>query len=97
MKLYADPEAYAFLNHFADDLRFVFITSFASVESGEGPAHAVITSEEGIRMVVEPIEAEKCDRCWHLRPDVGHNPAHPTLCGRCDANLHGEGEMRHHA
>ena len=25
---------------------------------------------------------------------VGVNPAHPTLCGRCDSNLHGKGESR---
>ncbi|HTH46768.1 MAG TPA: zinc finger domain-containing protein [Candidatus Limnocylindria bacterium] len=25
----------------------------------------------------------KCERCWHWENDVGHNPAHPTLCARC--------------
>ncbi|WP_435019678.1 isoleucine--tRNA ligase [Tundrisphaera sp. TA3] len=25
----------------------------------------------------------KCERCWNLRPTVGQDPAHPTLCGRC--------------
>jgi isoleucyl-tRNA synthetase len=25
----------------------------------------------------------KCERCWNLRPDVGQDAAHPTLCGRC--------------
>jgi isoleucyl-tRNA synthetase len=36
----------------------------------------------------------KCERCWHYREDVGVNPAHPTICGRCDSNLHGNGEIR---
>ena len=26
---------------------------------------------------------KKCDRCWRVLPEVGSNPAHPTLCLRC--------------
>jgi len=26
---------------------------------------------------------QKCARCWRHRVDVGVNPAHPELCGRC--------------
>jgi isoleucyl-tRNA synthetase len=37
----------------------------------------------GVAVKVELARGEKCDRCWQVRPDVGHNPAHPTLCGRC--------------
>jgi len=36
----------------------------------------------------------KCERCWHYRDDVGHDAAHPTLCGRCTSNLYGAGENR---
>ncbi len=25
----------------------------------------------------------KCERCWHWEMDVGKNPEHPTICGRC--------------
>ena len=25
----------------------------------------------------------KCERCWNLRPTVGQDPNHPTLCARC--------------
>jgi isoleucyl-tRNA synthetase len=46
---------------------------------------------------VSPTTLAKCERCWHYSDDVGHNPAHPTLCGRCDNNLHGNGEVRHFA
>ena len=28
---------------------------------------------------------------------VGHDPAHPHLCGRCTSNLYGAGEARHAA
>jgi isoleucyl-tRNA synthetase len=34
---------------------------------------------------VEVVRAEgqKCERCWHWETDVGSNPEHPTVCGRC--------------
>jgi len=38
--------------------------------------------------------AEKCERCWHYRADVGAHADHPTLCGRCYSNLFGAGEQR---
>jgi isoleucyl-tRNA synthetase len=44
-----------------------------------------------------PSGAEKCERCWHYRRDVGHDHAHPTLCGRCTSNLFGAGEKRRYA
>ncbi|MGA1066955.1 MAG: zinc finger domain-containing protein [Alphaproteobacteria bacterium] len=36
-------------------------------------------------MAVEPTRTtdEKCDRCWRHLPNVGSNPEHPDLCGRC--------------
>jgi isoleucyl-tRNA synthetase len=43
---------------------------------------------------VRPLPHAKCERCWHVRADVGANPEHPGLCGRCIDNLHGEGETR---
>ncbi len=76
----ADYEALAALG---DDLRFVTITSAASVALGE---------ELAVR--VTPSVHPKCERCWHWRADVGADAAHPTLCGRCVANLFGAGESR---
>ena len=81
--LSAQPEDLALLQTLADDLKFVLITSAASVVAGDELAVAV-----------KPSEHAKCERCWHYRADVGVNPAHPTLCGRCDSNLHGAGEVR---
>nr|MCU0869243.1 isoleucine--tRNA ligase [Burkholderiales bacterium] len=69
-----------------DDLRFVLITSQASVVRVADAATESIT--------VTPLAHAKCGRCWHWRADVGHDPAHPDLCGRCTSNLHGAGEAR---
>jgi isoleucyl-tRNA synthetase len=81
--LQAVPEDHALLASLGNDLKFVFITSQLNLEAGDSLAAKVAVSEE-----------TKCERCWHYAPDVGVNPAHPTLCGRCDSNLHGEGEKR---
>jgi isoleucyl-tRNA synthetase len=28
-------------------------------------------------------EGQKCERCWHWETDVGADPEHATICGRC--------------
>ena len=81
--LTASPADHALLASLGDDLKFVFIVSKVVLQSGEALAVAVT-----------PSTAVKCERCWHYRDDVGVNPEHPTLCGRCDSNLHGAGETR---
>jgi isoleucyl-tRNA synthetase len=32
---------------------------------------------------VERATGQKCERCWRWELDVGRDPAHPTICGRC--------------
>jgi isoleucyl-tRNA synthetase len=49
---------------------------------------------EALGVSVRPSSGRKCERCWHWRDDVGHDAAHPTLCGRCTSNLFGAGEVR---
>ena len=34
-------------------------------------------------VTVQKAEGENCERCWHWETDVGSNPNHPTICGRC--------------
>jgi isoleucyl-tRNA synthetase len=33
--------------------------------------------------LVTKADGQKCERCWHWETDVGANPEHPTICGRC--------------
>ena len=73
----------------ADDLRFVLITSAVQLESAGNTADA---GEFFVHAAAS--EATKCERCWHWRRDVGVDAKHPTICGRCTANLFGAGEPR---
>jgi isoleucyl-tRNA synthetase len=88
LDIYASGEAYAALASLADDLRFVLITSRATVHEA---------TSNTLRVEVSSSAHVKCDRCWHYRADVGGDPAHPTICGRCVSNLFGAGEPRHYA
>ncbi|MFN5508745.1 MAG: isoleucine--tRNA ligase [Burkholderiales bacterium] len=83
VNLQVGPEDHALLASLGNDLKFVFITSQLNLEEGSELVAKVSVSQD-----------TKCDRCWHYSPDVGVNSAHPTLCGRCDSNLHGAGEKR---
>ncbi len=83
VRITAGPEDRALLESLGEDLRFVLITSAATVVDGTELA-----------VQVTPSTATKCERCWHYRDDVGTDAEHPTLCGRCVSNLFGAGETR---
>ena len=86
------------LNILQDELRFVLITSKASVAAAsERPADARSTEVDGLWISIAKSAGEKCVRCWHHREDVGADTAHPELCLRCVDNVDGDGEVRHYA
>jgi isoleucyl-tRNA synthetase len=83
LSITANAADHALLATLGDDLKFVTITSLARLLAGDELA-----------VSVTPSAAQKCDRCWHYRDDVGADAAHPTICGRCTSNLYGAGEPR---
>ena len=88
LDIHAHGAAHDSLARLGDDLRFVFITSRATMHRADaGPP----------RVEVAPSKHTKCERCWHYRGDVGAEPAYADICGRCVANLHGAGEPRVYA
>ncbi|RMM50578.1 Isoleucine--tRNA ligase [Pseudomonas syringae pv. atrofaciens] len=96
--LYAEESLVADLSKLSNELRFVLITSTASVAPfASAPADAVVTEVAGLKLKVLKSSHAKCARCWHHREDVGANPEHPEICGRCVDNISGAGEVRHYA
>ena len=79
-----DDVDFAILHSLQDDLRFVTITSSANIE----------LSTAGLEVLVRASQFKKCGRCWHHTADVGADPTHAELCGRCVSNLFGAGEDR---
>jgi isoleucyl-tRNA synthetase len=96
--LYCSADLHASLHALGDELRFVLITSAATLLPLDAAgADAVSTEMPELRLQISVAGEEKCERCWHRCPDVGHSTAHPTLCGRCIENIDGAGEMRQFA
>ncbi|MDU9390453.1 isoleucine--tRNA ligase [Pseudomonas sp. zfem002] len=96
--LFADEALGNDLGKLGNELRFVLITSAASVAPFvEAPADAVVTEVAGLKLKVVKSGHAKCGRCWHFRADVGANPEHPEICERCVDNISGSGEVRHYA
>jgi len=94
--LYADSDLAAKLHSLGAELRFVLLTSAATVAPlADAPADAQAGEQlKGLKIGLAKAEGEKCPRCWHFTTDVGQNPEHAEICGRCYTNVAGHGEER---
>ncbi|AXF21490.1 isoleucine--tRNA ligase [Burkholderia pyrrocinia] len=84
--VHASGARYDALASLGEDLKFVLITSAATVVKVDDEAQESVD--------VAASKYQKCERCWHYRDDVGAHADHPTLCGRCFSNLFENGEIR---
>ncbi|MBP1149397.1 isoleucine--tRNA ligase [Methylocaldum sp. RMAD-M] len=96
VELYGSQPILERLAPIESELRFLFITSYASLRP-EGDSGTLPTGIEGLELKVRASDKPKCVRCWHHREDVGKHPDHPELCGRCVENVAGQGETRLYA
>lgn len=78
--LYADGELYDFLKSVENELPEIFITSYVTVEKGEGEVKGDV---EGLSVTISKAQGEKCERCWKYSDTVGNCAEHPTLCAHC--------------
>ena len=93
--LYANSEIATALAKLENELRFVLLTSQASVKPLENAPQQAVTSDiQGLKIELVKAQGDKCPRCWHYTVD--NNPT-THLCKRCEENIHGNGEVRHFA
>ncbi|MGY6216668.1 isoleucine--tRNA ligase [Methylolobus aquaticus] len=94
-----DAPGFERLSRLGDELRFLLLTSYASVipDSATESSPRLPTDVPGLELNLKKSEHAKCVRCWHHRHDIGTHPDHPELCGRCVENVAGAGEIRHYA
>ena len=78
VEISAGSFAYMLLNHYRDQLRYLFIVS--QVDLLEPNAEI---SEEGLDVTITRAQGEKCDRCWNYSVHVGEFSRYPTVCERC--------------
>ncbi|MCP4390077.1 MAG: isoleucine--tRNA ligase, partial [Gammaproteobacteria bacterium] len=97
--IHADQALVDQLQVISDELRFVMITSSATLNPLDAGQAEAVSLRNGGKIVIEasPSAFEKCVRCWHHREDVGSHTEHPELCGRCIENVDGNGEQRRYA
>jgi isoleucyl-tRNA synthetase len=86
VEIRASGDAYHLLQSLGDDLKFVLITSAATLIQAD--------NADTLSIQVQASAYKKCERCWHYRADVDSHTEHFGLCGRCVANLFGSGEKR---
>ncbi len=79
--LTASGQDLALLQSVADQLPFIFIVSRVGVHAGTGE----------LDILIAPSTHQKCERCWHWRDDIGQDPVHPHICGRCVDSLNEAG------
>jgi isoleucyl-tRNA synthetase len=70
------------LEHYRDQLRYLFIVSSVQVGGDPGP-RALPSDLPGLEIAVEPAEGAKCERCWNYSTRVGSFPNYPAVCERC--------------
>jgi isoleucyl-tRNA synthetase len=93
--IYCDSSWRERLSRLGDELRFLFITSYARVHPlEERLSDSAETEIKGLYVEVATSDFPKCIRCWQHRADVGINKDHPKICGRCVQNITGPGEQR---
>ena len=97
IQLFADSALSESLAKLGDELRFVTITSKASLSGLEGSHGAEDSAMEGLKVSLQRSAAKKCVRCWHFIDDVGTHADHPEVCGRCISNISGQAEVRLYA
>lgn len=91
LTIFADDAAYGLLQE-AGNLKELFIVSAVELKekTAELPEQAV--QLEGVSVIVQPADGEKCERCWVISTEVGQNNEHPSLCPRCASVLAEEGQ-----
>ncbi len=95
--IWADGEVKSALDWAGEELRFILLTSRATVaalDAAPADLPRVAVGDGSIAVRVQVTEHPKCVRCWHHRPEVGSAEHHPELCGRCIENVDGAGERR---
>ncbi|HEU4478174.1 MAG TPA: class I tRNA ligase family protein, partial [Pyrinomonadaceae bacterium] len=64
------------LEHYRDELRYLFIVSQVEVTQAD-------TGRADVTIKILAAEGNKCERCWNYSTRVGDSTQFPTVCERC--------------
>ena len=83
-----DPESklYKILDSLKDDLGMIFITSMCKFnptdQTNIAPEKVKINDSE-LSIFVKKADGIKCERCWKISDNIGHDSTHTTICSSC--------------
>jgi isoleucyl-tRNA synthetase len=83
--VFAESEKdWSFLKRYEDIFPALFIVSQAELKKGK-PHSSVADSDkaEGVAIIVEKADGEKCSRCWNYSVSVNKFKDYPSICQRC--------------
>lgn len=85
VKLFVDKKSLDFLINHEDFLPTLFIVSSVEVINNAAPPESALKSSEidGLSILVEKAEGDKCKRCWNFDVTVGKYNDFPDLCNKC--------------
>ncbi|MHB1629648.1 MAG: zinc finger domain-containing protein, partial [Bacilli bacterium] len=67
----------------AEQWKELLIVSDVRLQGSAKEAPADALRFEASAVAAAAAAGQKCERCWHIREDVGRNAAYPGVCGRC--------------
>ncbi|MBF0331311.1 MAG: isoleucine--tRNA ligase [Candidatus Omnitrophica bacterium] len=79
----------AVLKGLIDELPMLLIVSQVVVEEAAAITVAVSSAFPQTEIVVEKADGAKCPRCWNYKLDIGTDPDHVEICGRCTRAVKG--------
>ena len=94
--IYCSRDLYNTLNALNGELKFIFITSNASLRSidEKESSNNISINNHLLAIDIKNSNNKKCERCWHKCKTVGINKKYGNICHRCITNVYGEGEIR---
>ena len=97
--IYCSKDLFNILNIIDKELKFIFITSNATINkiASENISDHIAVNGHQIKVIINNSKFNKCARCWHKCGTVGTDKKYIDICSRCISNVYGKGEKRTYA
>ncbi len=85
--LSAPEKLFAFLRENQTFLKDFFIVSAVELTASFPQGGQQSQEVEGLGIIINRADGQKCQRCWMYDPKVGESAEHPSVCPRCRTAL----------
>ncbi|CAL4319849.1 Isoleucine--tRNA ligase [Buchnera aphidicola (Eriosoma lanigerum)] len=95
--LYVKSNLFNILSTLGNELKFIFLTSQAILKKYDLAPEKILSNNSipELKIHIERIKGEKCNRCWHYVTNlISSKLTNTKICIRCQSNTEGIGETR---